>query len=302
MTISIGIVSLAYCAGCELALIAVKRFNELLARRAIDIKYSTLIVDKEELEKVDVLFITGSIRTFEDVETIKKATNKASKIIAFGTCSCYGGIPGLANLSKREDIIKSIFNDITPTISGLPELTRFVIPLQTVIKVDYSIPGCPPPEPLIEMLLDSLISGKEFTLPQKSVCEECPLNDGDKKPLKELRRRLIALNDIDVDKCFMKQGVLCMGPATLAGCRALCPSRGAPCIGCMGPLPHSRDQAADIIDALGGIFYTVEPPEKVLEAIPDPVGLLSMFTLPYSTIPYHKEVGAKEVKRDGDRG
>ncbi|MCS7110952.1 MAG: hypothetical protein RMI45_05135, partial [Ignisphaera sp.] len=164
-----------------------------------------------------------------------------------------------------------------------------------------AIPGCPPPEPLIEAFLDVIVHGGEFILPKTSVCDVCPLNRDDKKPLKEPRRRILSLNDIDTNTCFLKQGILCMGPATLGGCRALCPSRGAPCIGCMGPLPSSRDQAASMIDALSGVFHSSESLERILEAVPDPVGLLSMFTLPYSTIPYHRRVGVEEVERYDDR-
>ncbi|MEM0005306.1 MAG: hypothetical protein QW406_00365 [Ignisphaera sp.] len=301
MVISIGIVSLAYCAGCEVALASMERFCNLIADGVVRIAYSTLLVDSEKLENVDVLFVTGSIRTGEDIIAVKEASRKASKIVAFGSCTCFGGIPGLGNMIRREEIVGGVFGSVQPSESGLlPKLAKFVIPLQSVVDVNYMVPGCPPPEPVIEALLESLVHGREFTLPSVSICNECPLNRDDKKPVKEPRRRLLALNDVDVDTCFLKQGVLCMGPATLAGCRALCPSRGAPCIGCLGPLPNSRDQAADMIDALSGVFYMIEPLERILEAVLDPVGLLSMFTLPYSTIPYHRRVGVEEVKRDAN--
>ncbi len=301
MTINIGIVSLAYCAGCEVAIASMERFCGLIGSGMVRIAYSTLLVDREELENVDILFVTGSIRTYEDIAIIKEASRKALKIVAFGSCACFGGIPGLANTIEREELLREIFSPLKPsTTNSRSKLTRFIVPLNTIVKIDYMVPGCPPPEPLIETLLDSLIYGKEFVLPKVSVCNECPLNRDDKKPLKKPRRKLLALNDIDINTCFLKQGILCMGPATLAGCKALCPSKGAPCIGCMGPLPNSKDQAADMIDALS-IFYSVEPPEEILKAIPDPIGLLSMFTLPYSTIPYHRRVGGERIEKDVSR-
>lgn len=302
MAVAIGIVSLAYCAGCEVALLSTERFCRLLMDGVIRVEYSTLLVDTDRIDSVDVLLVTGSIRTRGDVEAVREASRRTLKIAAFGSCACYGGIPGLANTASRKEVIEGVFGSIEPTVTGAkPELTRFVAPLEGITGVDYVVPGCPPPEPLIEAFLESLVYGREFTLPKTSVCDECPLNRDDKKLLKEPRRRILAFDDMDAGTCFLKQGVLCMGPATLGGCRARCPGRAAPCIGCMGPLPSFRDQAATMIDALGGVFYSSKSLERILEAIPDPVGLLSTFTLPYSTIPYHRRIGVEEVKRGSDR-
>lgn len=296
MTVNIGILSLSYCAGCEVALLTSKKFNEFLAEKMLKIVYSPLLLDVGDIEKIDILLVTGCIRAQDDISMVKEIGKRAVKTAAFGTCPCYGGIPGLANLMSREEIVSYVFDNMKPKAANLKrELVKAVTPLSAVTKVDYFIPGCPPVEGIIKLFLESLVQGGKFDVPKTNVCSACPLNTEDKKPLKGLRRKLLALNDIDTGICFLKQGVLCMGPATLGVCEALCIRKGVPCIGCTGPIPPSKDQAADMIDALS-IFYLVEQPEKVLDAIPDPVGLLSMFTLPYSSIPYHRKV--EEVEED----
>jgi F420-non-reducing hydrogenase small subunit len=40
---------------------------------------------------------------------------------------------------------------------------------------------------------------------------------------------------MEKDTCFLSQGILCMGSATLDRCRGACPTRGMPCSGCTGP-------------------------------------------------------------------
>ncbi|MCS7111609.1 MAG: hypothetical protein RMI45_03870, partial [Ignisphaera sp.] len=131
MATTIGIVSLAYCAGCEVALASTERFCELLSNDAIRIGYSTLLVDADKLESVDVLLVTGSIRTREDVAAVKEASRRALKVVAFGSCACYGGLPGLANTIDRKEMIGGVFGSVEPTVTGArPELTRFVVPIE----------------------------------------------------------------------------------------------------------------------------------------------------------------------------
>ena len=39
---------------------------------------------------------------------------------------------------------------------------------------------------------------------------------------------------------LLSEGAPCLGSVTLGGCRARCPSLGAPCIGCRGPVPEAN--------------------------------------------------------------
>jgi len=65
--------------------------------------------------------------------------------------------------------------------------------------------------------------------PRRTVCEECPrLRDA-----RSLRRRRLARRS--GRHCLLDDAVLCCGPATRAGCQALCLHAGAPCIGCRLP-------------------------------------------------------------------
>ena len=86
--------------------------------------------------------------------------------------------------------------------------------------------------------------------------------------------------------CFLEQGVLCMGPATRAGCGHRCIKGNAPCRGCYGPPPGSTDPGAKMMSAIAGVIDEKEPEEinKIIEDIADPAGFFYRFSLPSSLL------------------
>ena len=78
---------------------------------------------------------------------------------------------------------------------------------------------------------------------------------------------------------------MCCGIATRAGCGALCPSVGSPCIGCYGPNEGVEDFGARMITALASVIDSDDPDEIdriISEGIPDPVGTFYRFSLAHS--------------------
>ena len=149
------------------------------------------------------------------------------------------------------------------------------------MDVDYYISGCPPPVPVILKAFTAILTGNlppkgSSFLPEKSVCDECPRVKKDRK-ISEIRR--IYEIDDDMETCFWDQGVVCMGPATRAGCGALCPKVNIPCTGCDGPGPNITDQGAAMLNALSSIIGD----KKILDQLVDPIGTFYKYSLAIST-------------------
>src|SRR5512136_1155988 len=89
----------ASCGGCEEAVV-----DLVFWPVALDFKVS----DVEALpdKSIAVSFINGAVRMSEQEEMAKLLRRKSGLVVAFGSCSHLGGVPGLANLWDRE----SIFN------------------------------------------------------------------------------------------------------------------------------------------------------------------------------------------------
>ena len=171
--------------------------------------------------------------------------------------------------------------------------------MDDVVDVDYYIPGCPPTTNLI---LDFLAAVKAFVnegtaLPpkgtviasDKTLCDECDREKKDKMLTKVYRPHEIR---IDSTECILDQGVICLGPATRAGCGAKCIKANMPCRGCMGPTAAVIDQGGSMLAALSSILNITDrehelSEEDILEIVSqvkDPLGTFYRFSMPKSLL------------------
>jgi F420-non-reducing hydrogenase small subunit len=155
-----------------------------------------------------------------------------------------------------------------------------------VVEVDYYVPGCPPTPKITQAAVGALLEGKlppkgSVIAPDIALCDECPRKDS--KPTNVAFTEFFRPHQklLDPEKCFLAQGVVCMGPATRSGCGSQCPSGNMPCTGCFGGTSRVRDQGAKILSSL---CANVEPKDEaridsVLAGIPDPVGAFYRYGL-----------------------
>ena len=295
----------ASCGGCEIAVLDInEKILDVVAKAdivfwpvAIDTKYKD--VEAMPDKSIDVCFCNGAIRNSENEKIVKLLRQKSKIIVAFGSCACDGCVKGLANLWDRETVFERVYSE-TPSTKNtqsvrpqthfkveegeleLPEFYDTVKTLPQTIDVDYTISGCPPPIPSIIMMFEALLSGKlppkgSSFLPNKSICDECP-REKKNRELTEIKR-IYEIED-DGKTCFWDQGVICMGPATRAGCGAQCPNVNIPCTGCDGPGPRVIDQGAAAISALASIATDPE----VVKQVVDPIGTFYKYSLANSIL------------------
>ncbi|MEO0132189.1 MAG: oxidoreductase [candidate division WOR-3 bacterium] len=310
--LKLGFYWAASCGGCEIAVLDInEKILELLDFAeikfwpvALDTKYSDVEAYADNF--LDVCFFNGSIRNSEQEHLAHLLRRKSKVLIAFGSCATHGCIPGLANLFKREDILETVYLTTVSTHNPqrrlpktqittpegtliLPEFYKSVKPLNQVVEVDYYLPGCPPPVPLIINALEAIRSNSlphrgAILAPNTSLCENCTRNTNQHKVMPEIRR----VYEIQADPkiCFLEQGVICMGPVTRTGCETRCINGNWPCTGCMGPTDEIIDQGAKMISVIGSILKIPEEMqlrdedlERIIEKIKDPVGTFYMYSL-----------------------
>ncbi len=310
----IGFYWCASCGGCEESIVDLAE-DILTVAGAVDIVFWPVAMDfkKSDVEampdqSIVATFINGAIRTTEQDEMVNLLRRKSQFVIAYGSCAHLGGIPALANQFPREQILKYVYEESPSTVNDektrpatsidikshtltLPGFHKLVRALDQVIDVDYYLPGCAPTPKLLKEAVMALLQGKlppkdSVLAPDIALCDECPRKDS--KPTDvaytEFKRPHWTL--MDATKCFLAQGVVCMGPATRGGCEALCVNGNMPCTGCFGPTSRVQDQGAKMLSSL---CSSIKPTDEegidaVLEGVPDPVGTFYRYGLAASIL------------------
>jgi F420-non-reducing hydrogenase small subunit len=271
---------------------------------AMDIKYKDL--EAMEDKSIDVCLFNGAIRSSENEHIAKLLREKSSVMVAFGSCAIEGCIPGLANVSNREEIFDYAYQESPSTHNPhnyrpqteynvaegtlqIPDFYDTVKVLGDIVDVDYYIPGCPPVAKQIWNVVEVILSGN---LPEKgsvvgaykkSVCDECDHRKEEKSIKKFIRPHEI---EADWEVCLLEQGIICCGVATRSGCGAQCLKANMPCRGCYGPPPGVVDQGAKLLSAIASVIDadSEEEIQQVIDDIPDPIGTFYRFGLPHSTL------------------
>ena len=214
-----AVLQLSGCAGCEVSLLNADAWVD-----EYKLVYMPLVVSACDVPEVDVLLVSGGVRTDEDFYNLRRATRNAKQVVAVGTCAISGGV---AHLGDRDEVRELFLAQAER--HHLPRLLPKSRPIDALVSVDRYLPGCPPtPELFMAALSDSL----DFQV-AASVCLECG-----RKKLKDMRpAHLMGFlkGEVLSDICLISQGYLCIGSSTRGGCRALCTRPGHPCVGCRGP-------------------------------------------------------------------
>ncbi len=301
------------CGGCEIAFLDIRE-KILDVDQAVDLVFCPCVMDTkyQDVEamsdqEIDVCLFNGVIRNEENLHIAELLRKKSKVLVAYGSCASEGCIPGLANLTSKEAICQYVYQD-SPSVGNpdkvvpktetkinsgkltLPAMFDYVRTLNQVVDVDYKMPGCPPVAEQIWAVIEAILSGNlpkkgsVIGINPKTVCDECPMTKEEKRVKAFIRPHMV--KNIDSEKCLLEQGIICNGPATQAGCGALCPQVNLGCRGCYGPAEGISDIGGKLAGAIASIVDSDDPEEieKIVDQIVDPVGTFYRFNLPSSII------------------
>ncbi len=164
--IRVATTSLAGCFGCHMSFLDI---DERLVELADIVEFNrSPITDIKHCDPCDIGLIEGGVCNAENVHTLREFRNNCKILVAVGACAINGGLPAMRNSIPLEECIKEAYldgigveNPMIPNDPELPLLLNKVHPIHEVVKIDYSLPGCPPSADVFWKFLTDLIAGRE---------------------------------------------------------------------------------------------------------------------------------------------
>ena len=137
----------------------------------VELVYSPVADMKEYPENVDVCLIEGAICNEDNLALLHKVRARTKTLVSFGDCAVTANVPAMRNQlgpGNEESVLQRAYienaqhNPRLPQEDGIvPHLLPRVMPVHEVVKVEYFLPGCPPPAENIKALLVPMLAGVE---------------------------------------------------------------------------------------------------------------------------------------------
>ncbi len=200
----------ASCDGCQLSLLDCE--DELLSI-ANEIELAHFPEASRAIVKgpYDLSLVEGSITTPNDAKRIQKVRKSSKYLVTIGACATAGGIQALRNFKDVNNFISIVYAS-PKYIETLDKST----PIADHVTVDFELRGCPINKQQLIEVISAFLNERKPNTPPHSVCIECKLRG---------------------TVCIMvAKDIPCLGPATQAGCGAICPAYNRGCYGCFGPM------------------------------------------------------------------
>jgi NAD-reducing hydrogenase small subunit len=165
--LKLATVWLGGCSGCHMSFLDLDEFLIDLTDKA-DIVYTPIMDVKKYPEGVDAVLVEGAIANEEHLEMVHEVRRNSRVLISFGDCAVTGNVTALRNpLGSAEPVLRRSYVEQTdlqaqiPCEPGIvPVLLDRVTPVHAAVKVDFYLPGCPPPAERIRAVLEQILASE----------------------------------------------------------------------------------------------------------------------------------------------
>jgi NAD-reducing hydrogenase small subunit len=171
--VRVATIWLSGCSGCHMSFLDQDEALIDLAQQ-IQLVYSPIVDVKVFPENVDVTLVEGAVANEDQEDLLKFARARTKILISLGDCAVTGNVTGLRNslAESQASVLNRAFietADVNPQIpTDVPILLPKALALHEVVKVDYYIPGCPPPAGLINWVIGRLMRGLPVNMEGRS--------------------------------------------------------------------------------------------------------------------------------------
>jgi coenzyme F420-reducing hydrogenase gamma subunit len=165
--------SLAGCFGCHMSLLDIdERLLELVD--LVEFDRSPINDRKRFGGRCRIGLVEGGCANEENVRVLQGFREHCDILVSVGDCAITGGLPALRNGVPLAECLREAYltgvsvhnpDGHLPGDDELPRLLDRVYPCHEVVKIDYHLPGCPPPADALWEALCALVHGRSPQLP-----------------------------------------------------------------------------------------------------------------------------------------
>ena len=164
--------SLAGCFGCHMSLLDL---DERLLALAGTVEFDRSPVNdfKRFRGRCAIGIVEGGCCNEENVQVLEEFRRSCDVLVALGDCAIGGGVPAMRNHVPLRECLEQAYlaapglwnpAAVIPNDPELPLLLNRVYTCSEVVKIDFSIPGCPPPADAIWQALTAALAGRPIEL------------------------------------------------------------------------------------------------------------------------------------------
>ncbi len=154
------------CSGCHMSFLDLdERLIDLAGK--VDLVASP-IVDQKHFPHADITLVEGAVANEEHLTHIREVRKQTRILVSFGDCAITGNVTAMRNAFGVDDVLNRAYRETSAVVVGIPsgnfavpKLLPRVRPVHEVVRVDYYLPGCPPPADAIWQLVVDLLEGRE---------------------------------------------------------------------------------------------------------------------------------------------
>jgi NAD-reducing hydrogenase small subunit len=169
--------SLAGCFGCHMSFLDIDE-RILQVFELVDFDKSPIDDIKEFTVQCAIGLIEGGCCNEDNVEVLRDFRKHCDVLVSIGDCATMGGIPALRNMVPLKECLEeaylngpSVYNPsgVIPDNDEVPLMLDKVYPAHEVVKIDYYLPGCPPPADTLFAALVALLTDVPLELPYELI-------------------------------------------------------------------------------------------------------------------------------------
>jgi NAD-reducing hydrogenase small subunit len=144
------------CSGCEMSLLDIDELVVELVKHVQILSSPITDLKHPPVGGADIGLLSGAVSDNHQEEIVREMRERVKILIAVGDCAVTGGICTMRNFLKVDDVLRRAYVEAESIAKLFPQVKA----VDQIVKVDFYLPGCPPPAKAYWFIVTELLAGR----------------------------------------------------------------------------------------------------------------------------------------------